>query len=100
MGSGIHSDYSDRVGLISTQLVEHIYCLEPAEGLLVGKRAKVCDHFRYGSQLIIVSKGHISNYYLGDVPSDEEVAQVQEAAEKLGIHMENTRHAMQDSWFY
>jgi dipeptidyl-peptidase III len=35
--------------------------------------------------------GHVSNYYLGETPSDEEVAAVQVAAEKLGVDVLNTR---------
>ncbi|KIK94398.1 hypothetical protein PAXRUDRAFT_33528 [Paxillus rubicundulus Ve08.2h10] len=56
-------------------LKEHIYAVTPETSLFIGKR----------------SEGHISNYYLGEVISDEEVAQVQEAAEKLGIDILNTR---------
>ncbi|KZT32649.1 aflatoxin-detoxifizyme [Sistotremastrum suecicum HHB10207 ss-3] len=56
-------------------LQESIYALTPEESLLIGKR----------------SKGHVSNYYLGDVPTDEEVAQIQTAAESLGIDVLNTR---------
>lgn len=37
------------------------------------------------------SEGHVSNYYLGEVITDEEVAAVQRAAEKLGIDIMNTR---------
>ncbi|KAL0570305.1 hypothetical protein V5O48_011656 [Marasmius crinis-equi] len=56
-------------------LKDHIYSTEPSASLLIGKR----------------SEGHISNYYLGEVISDDEVAQVQTAAEGLGIDILNTR---------
>ncbi|KAG7098384.1 hypothetical protein E1B28_000342 [Marasmius oreades] len=56
-------------------LKEHIYSTEPSTALFIGKR----------------SEGHISNYYLGEVISDDEVAQVQTAAEDLGIDILNTR---------
>ena len=35
--------------------------------------------------------GHISNYYLGETITDDEVAAVQKAAEKLELAIENTR---------
>ena len=54
---------------------EHIYAIEPEASLFVGKR----------------NLGHVSNYYLGDVIADDEVAAVQAAAEKLGIDVLNTR---------
>jgi dipeptidyl-peptidase III len=57
------------------KLKEHIYATEPAKSLFIGKP----------------SEGHVSNYYLGEVISDEEVASVQSAAEKLGIDILNTR---------
>ena len=58
-----------------TQLKEHIYSTTPESSLFIGKR----------------SEGHVSNYYLGEVITDEEVAAVQKAAEKLGIDILNTR---------
>ncbi|KAF9224504.1 dipeptidyl-peptidase III [Gyrodon lividus] len=57
------------------ELKDHIYSLTPESSLFIGKR----------------SEGHVSNYYLGDVITNEEVAAVQEAAEKLGIDILNTR---------
>lgn len=39
----------------------------------------------------IVQSGHLSNYYLGELIDDDEVAAVQSAAEKLGLAIENTR---------
>ena len=57
------------------QLKEHIYSIAPEASLLIGKR----------------SLGHISNYYPGQVISDEEVAAVQAAAEKHGVNVLNTR---------
>jgi len=57
------------------QLRDHIYSTIPENSLSIGKR----------------SEGHVSNYYLGEVITDEEVAAVQQAAEKLGIDILNTR---------
>ncbi|KIJ60992.1 hypothetical protein HYDPIDRAFT_116493 [Hydnomerulius pinastri MD-312] len=57
------------------ELKEHIYSLAPENSLSIGKR----------------SEGHISNYYLGEVITDEEVAAIQEAAEKIGVDVLNTR---------
>ena len=37
--------------------------------------------------------GHVSNYYLGEPISDDEVAAVQAASEKIGIDVLNTRSA-------
>jgi dipeptidyl-peptidase-3 len=62
---------------MSGQLKEHIYASAPEESLFIGKR----------------SEGHISNYYLGVIISDDEVAAVQAAAERLGIDVLNTRYA-------
>ncbi|KAF9792408.1 aflatoxin-detoxifizyme [Thelephora terrestris] len=56
-------------------LREHIYSVAPAPSLSIGKR----------------SLGHISNYYTGEIISDEEVAAVQEAAEKHDVNVLNTR---------
>lgn len=56
-------------------LKEHIYATTPESSLYIGKR----------------NAGHISNYYLGEIISDEEVAAIQSAAEKLGIDVLNTR---------
>ncbi|KAK2466923.1 hypothetical protein APHAL10511_001181 [Amanita phalloides] len=56
-------------------LKEHIYATEPESSLYIGKR----------------NAGHVSNYYLGDIISDEEVSVIQSAAEKLGIDVLNTR---------
>ncbi|KAF8554646.1 hypothetical protein OG21DRAFT_1412103 [Imleria badia] len=57
------------------QLRQHIYSATPESSLSIGKP----------------SEGHVSNYYLGEVITDEEVAAVQQAAEKLGIDILNTR---------
>lgn len=57
------------------QLKEHIYSTTPEGSLLVGKR----------------SLGHVSNYYTGEVISDEEVIAVQGAAEKHDVNVLNTR---------
>jgi len=37
------------------------------------------------------SEGHTTNYYLGEIITDEEVADVQAAAEKIGVDILNTR---------
>ncbi|KAG6818124.1 hypothetical protein H0H87_000029 [Tephrocybe sp. NHM501043] len=58
-----------------SNLKEHIYALSPESNLFIGKR----------------SLGHVSNYYLGQPVSDEDVAAVQKAAENLGIDVLNTR---------
>jgi dipeptidyl-peptidase III len=60
------------------QLKEHIYSVEPKESLVIGKR----------------SLGNISNYYTGEVISDEEVAAVQAAAEKYDVNVMNTRYVV------
>ncbi|KAH7930761.1 dipeptidyl-peptidase III [Leucogyrophana mollusca] len=57
------------------ELKEHIYAVSPENSLFIGKR----------------SEGHVSNYYLGEVITDEEVAAVQAAAEKVGVDVLNTR---------
>ncbi|KAJ7046776.1 aflatoxin-detoxifizyme [Mycena alexandri] len=56
-------------------LKEHIYAVTPESSLFVGKP----------------NQGHVSNYYLGETISDNEVADIQAAAEKLGIDILNTR---------
>lgn len=60
------------------KLKDHIYALTPESNLFIGKR----------------SLGHISNYYLGEPISDEEVASVQTAAEALGVDVLNTRYVI------
>ncbi|KAF8502555.1 aflatoxin-detoxifizyme [Hysterangium stoloniferum] len=58
------------------QTLEHnIYTVEPASELLIGKPAN----------------GQVSNYYLGQTITDEEVAAVQKAAEEIGVDVLNTR---------
>jgi dipeptidyl-peptidase III len=57
-------------------LKDYIYASTPEPSLYIGKR----------------NAGHISNYYLGEVISDSEVAAIQTAAEKLGIDVLNTRY--------
>ena len=57
------------------QLKGHIYQLVPESSNHIGKR----------------SQGEISNYYLGEPITDEEVAAIQAAAEKLGVDLINTR---------
>ncbi|OJA20989.1 hypothetical protein AZE42_12932 [Rhizopogon vesiculosus] len=57
------------------ELKDHIYALSPENSLSIGKP----------------KDGHISNYYLGQTITDEEVAAVQAAAEKIGVDVLNTR---------
>lgn len=57
------------------ELKDHIYALSPENSLSIGKPRD----------------GHISNYYLGQTITDEEVAAVQAAAEKIGVDVLNTR---------
>ncbi|KAH9854917.1 aflatoxin-detoxifizyme [Lenzites betulinus] len=57
------------------ELKEHIYQLDPESSNFIGKR----------------SLGHISNYYLGEPVTDDEVAAIQAAAEKLDVSVLNTR---------
>ncbi|KAJ3789360.1 aflatoxin-detoxifizyme [Lentinula aff. detonsa] len=66
---------SDRALALWFKLKEHIYATDPESSLFIGKR----------------SEGHVSNYYLGEVISDEEVKDVQAAAENIGIDVLNTR---------
>ncbi|KAK7693549.1 hypothetical protein QCA50_003118 [Cerrena zonata] len=57
------------------ELKGHIYQTTPDDANFIGKR----------------SLGHVSNYYLGEAPTDEEVTAVQAAAEKIGIDVLSTR---------
>ncbi|KAI0798039.1 aflatoxin-detoxifizyme [Abortiporus biennis] len=57
------------------ELKDHIYQLVPESSNFIGKR----------------SLGHVSNYYLGEPITDEQVAAIQDAAEKLGVDVLNTR---------
>ncbi len=57
------------------ELKDHIYELVPESSNFIGKR----------------SLGHVSNYYLGEPPTDEEVLAIQAAAEKHKISVLNTR---------
>ena len=57
------------------QLKDHIYATSPETSNFIGKR----------------KDGAISNYYLGEIITDEEVAAVQRAAEKAGVDGLNTR---------
>ncbi|KAH9484285.1 Dipeptidyl peptidase 3 [Psilocybe cubensis] len=71
----VNSFNVDRALPLWKNLKDHIYATSPESTLFIGKR-----------QL-----GHISNYYLGEVINDEEVAAVQAAAEKIGVDVLNTR---------
>ncbi|KAL4251709.1 Dipeptidyl peptidase 3 [Abortiporus biennis] len=57
------------------ELKDHIYQLVPESSNFIGKR----------------SLGHVSNYYLGEPITDEQVSAIQDAAEKLGVDVLNTR---------
>jgi dipeptidyl-peptidase-3 len=56
-------------------LKEHIYALSPEASLSIGKP----------------NAGHVSGYYLGEAPTDEEVTAIQTAAENGSIGLLNTR---------
>lgn len=56
-------------------LKDHIYSTEPHEILSIGKNIE----------------GHVTNYYLGEAITDEEVNAIQEVVEKLNISVLNTR---------
>ncbi len=58
------------------QLKDDIYALEPEASLFIGKR----------------DQGQVSNYYLGEPITDDEVAAIQTAAEKIEIDIINTRY--------
>ncbi|KAJ7449805.1 aflatoxin-detoxifizyme [Mycena latifolia] len=62
-------------------LKEHIYAVTPEAALFIGKP----------------NQGHVSNYYLGEIILDKEVADIQAAAEKLGIDILNTRVKKENS---
>ncbi|KAG6909722.1 hypothetical protein DXG01_015924 [Tephrocybe rancida] len=70
-----YSQNSQKALQLWKDLEEHIYALAPVPSLFIGKR----------------SLGHVSNYYLGQPVTDEDVATVQAAAENLGIDILNTR---------
>ncbi|KAF9564650.1 aflatoxin-detoxifizyme [Agrocybe pediades] len=69
------SPSKDKALPLWNSLKEHIYATTPESSLFIGKR----------------NLGHISNYYLGEPITDDEVAAVQAAAEKIGIDVLNTR---------
>ncbi|KAG6866907.1 hypothetical protein C0991_003822 [Blastosporella zonata] len=70
-----HSQNSEKALKLWTDLKEHIYASTPESSLFIGKR----------------NLGHVSNYYIGQPVTDEDVAAVQAAAENLGIDVLNTR---------
>jgi dipeptidyl-peptidase-3 len=70
-----HSANANKALPLWEELKDYIYALTPESSLSVGKR----------------SLGHVSNYYLGEVITDEEVAAVQVAAENFAIDVMNTR---------
>ncbi|KAF7322970.1 Dipeptidyl peptidase 3 [Mycena chlorophos] len=57
------------------KLKDHIYATTPEASTAIGKP----------------TDGHVSNYYLGETITDEEVASIQTAAEGLGLDVFNTR---------
>ncbi|KAL0946907.1 hypothetical protein HGRIS_013069 [Hohenbuehelia grisea] len=70
-----NSANAEKAVALWNNLKDHIYATSPESSLFIGKR----------------SEGHISNYYLGERITDEEVESVQVAAEKLGVDVLNTR---------
>ncbi|KAF9532974.1 aflatoxin-detoxifizyme [Crepidotus variabilis] len=70
-----NSASKDKALSLWNKLKGHIYATSPEASLFIGKR----------------NLGHISNYYLGELVTDEEVAAVQTAAEKIGVDVLNTR---------
>ncbi|KLO16192.1 aflatoxin-detoxifizyme [Schizopora paradoxa] len=78
------SSNSQTAVLLWEELQDHIYSLQPEASLTIGKR---CE-------------GHVNNYYMGEVVDDAEVADIQVAAEKLGIDVLNTRVEKQNSTSY
>ncbi|KAF7792994.1 hypothetical protein EIP86_004099 [Pleurotus ostreatoroseus] len=70
-----NSVHAEKAKTLWNELSGHIYQLVPESSNFIGKRAA----------------GEISNYYLGEPITDEEVAAVQAAAEKLGVDVLNTR---------
>ncbi|KAJ3559406.1 hypothetical protein NM688_g375 [Phlebia brevispora] len=69
------SPNSQKAKALWDELSGHIYQLLPESSNFIGKRAA----------------GEVSNYYLGDPVTDEEVAAIQAAAEKSGVDVLNTR---------
>jgi dipeptidyl-peptidase-3 len=55
--------------------VTHIYGVEPEASLLIGDP----------------NKGHVSNYYFGEITTENEVAAIQKAAESQKVDVLNTR---------
>jgi dipeptidyl-peptidase III len=55
--------------------VTHIYSVEPEASLLIGDP----------------NKGHVSNYYFGEITTEKEVAAIQKAAESSKVDILNTR---------
>lgn len=71
-----HSRYDAMLTTLgSHQLKDHIYATSPDDSNFIGKR----------------KDGAVSNYYLGEITTDDEVAAVQAAAEKAGVDVLNTR---------
>ena len=56
-------------------MVDHIYSVEPEASLLIGDP----------------SKGHTTNYYWGEIITEEEVAAIQKKAEAVKVDVLNTR---------
>ncbi|KAF8317582.1 aflatoxin-detoxifizyme [Clavulina sp. PMI_390] len=70
-----HSERSSEALKTWDKLEAHIYATTPEAEMLLGKP----------------NAGHISNYYLGELIQDEDVAAVQSGIEKYNIAVENTR---------
>ncbi|KAF8903038.1 aflatoxin-detoxifizyme [Mucidula mucida] len=73
--SVVKASGSEQAISLFNKLKDHIYALSPESSLFIGKR----------------QEGHVSNYYIGETPSDSEVAAIQDAAEKIGVDILNTR---------
>ncbi|KAF9028032.1 aflatoxin-detoxifizyme [Hymenopellis radicata] len=71
----VEASASEQAISLFNKLKDHIYALSPESSLFIGKR----------------HEGHVSNYYIGETPSDSEVAAIQDAAEKIGVDILNTR---------
>jgi dipeptidyl-peptidase-3 len=70
-----NSANADKATALWDKLKEHIYALTPESSLFIGK-----------PQL-----GQVSNYYPGEIITDEEVAAVQKVAEEIKVDILNTR---------
>jgi dipeptidyl-peptidase III len=77
LGSGLscYEFTHEREHLTVLQLSDYIYTVEPESEMLIGDP----------------NKGHVSNYYLGQKTTEEEVAAIQKEAERRQLDVLNTR---------